>query len=390
MIDRLCASPGCVSAWVAGFVLLSMASVLQAAEVFEIEGDRGTRLRAESVARFDGPWAMTFLPNGALLVTEQSGRLWCVDAHGAKAAVTGVPEVAYGGQGGLGDIVLAPDFETSDRVYLSYAAREEDSVRQGAVVVSARLKTGAGQPRLTDIQEIWRQQPFVTGNGHYSHRMAFGPAGTPQAGYLFITSGERQKQSPAQSLETNLGKIVRLKANGDVPDDNPFAEKGGIARQFWSIGHRNLLGIAFDDRGQLWAQEMGPRHGDELNRIEPGANYGWPVVSEGDHYSGQAIPDHETRPEFMPPALAWVPAISPAGLAIYSGDMFPAWRGHALLGGLSSKALIRVDLGAAQPREAERYRWGERVREVEVGPEGALWVLEDNEGRLLRLTPAGA
>jgi len=185
-----------------------------------------------------------------------------------------------------------------------------------------------------------------------------------------------------------LGKVIRLNDDGSVPPDNPWQDKGELARTFWSMGHRNLLGLAFDAEGRLWNHEMGPRHGDELNLVEPGNNYGWPVVSYGDHYSGATIPDHDTRPEFAHPKAWWVPAISPAGLTIYSGDMFPDWKGDALIGGLSSQALVRVDIDGAQAKEAARYEWGERVRETEQGPDGALWVLEDGSGgRLLRLTP---
>jgi glucose/arabinose dehydrogenase len=192
-------------------------------------------------------------------------------------------------------------------------------------------------------------------------------------------------------MQSNLGKIVRLNEDGSVPKDNPFADKGGVAAQVWSLGHRNVLGIAFDAQGRLWAQEMGPRGGDELNLIERGANYGYPVVSNGDHYDGRTIPDHNTRPEFKAPLVTWNPVISPAGLMFYSGRQFPQWQGSAFIGGLSSQAIIRVAIEGNRAREAERFPMGQRIREIEQGPDGALWVLEDERGgsggRLLKLTP---
>jgi glucose/arabinose dehydrogenase len=204
---------------------------------------------------------------------------------------------------------------------------------------------------------------------------------------LFITSGDRQKQDPAQDFDAALGKVIRLHDDGTVPSDNPWQDQGDLAKTFWTMGHRNLLGIAFDGAGRLWTHEMGPRHGDELNLIEPGGNYGWPEVSYGNHYSGRRIPDHPTRPEFVEPKAYWVPAISPSGLVIYDGAMFPDWQGDAFIGGLSSRALVHVDIDGDTAAEVERFEWNRRVREVEQGPDGALWVLEDRDGRLLKLTP---
>ena len=339
------------------------------------------------IAKFDEPWAMTFLPDGRLLVTEKRGELELFDPTTRRSTtIAGVPEVDYGGEGGFGDVVLHPDFEQNRLVYLSYAEAGDGNTR-GAAVARARLVLDtAGGGSLQDLAVVWRQVPKVTGRGHYGHRLAFGPDG-----YLFISSGERQKFDPAQDMNANLGKIVRLNDDGSVPADNPFTSDGGVSAQIWTLGHRNPLGLAFDASGRLWNHEMGPRGGDELNLVLKGENYGYPVVSNGDHYDGRPIPDHDTRPEFAAPVITWTPVISPAGFVIYSGSEFPDWQGDGFIGGLSSKSLVRVEFDGTRAREAERYAMRQRIREVEQGPDGALWLLEDGSGgRLLRLTSRGA
>lgn len=341
---------------------------------------------ATEFARFDEPWAMTFLPDGSLLVTEKRGRLQHFDITGKQAhEISGGPKVAYGGQGGFGDVVAHPDFASNQLVYLSYAEEGSNDTR-GAAVARAKLvldETGGGT--LQDLSVIWRQEAKVSGGGHYGHRIAFGPDGK-----LWITSSERQKFDPAQDMASNLGKLVRLNDDGSVPADNPFASQGGVAAQVWTLGHRNMLGIAFDAGGKLWVHEMGPAGGDELNLIERGSNYGYPIVSNGNHYDGRPIPDHDTRPEFAAPKVTWNPVISPAGFVIYSGDLFPQWTGSGFIGGLSSQALVRVAFDGDNAREAERFDMGARIREVEQGPDGALWILEDGkDGKLLKLTPNG-
>lgn len=369
--------------------LLTSALASSATAAFTIEGTKGNVLNATIVAEFNSPWAMTFLPNGQMLVTTKPGKLWLVNSDGSRQAVRGLPEIEVGGQGGLGDVVPHPDFADNNLVYLSMVQSPNGSRTSGAVVIRAELSLG-DRPRLTNRKTIWRQSPTTTGRGHFSHRIAFGPKGSDQEGKLFITSGDRQKQSPAQDWKQALGKIIRLNMDGSVPADNPYQDKGNLAKSFWSTGHRNLLGIAFDGANRLWAHEMGPKHGDELNLIVAGENYGWPIVSNGDQYSGVEIPDHDTRPDFAAPKAYWVPSIAPSGLVIYSGDQFPTFKGDAFIGGLVSKALVRVDLDGTNAAEAERFRWGKRIREVEQGPDGAIWVLEDRSGgRLLKLGPAG-
>ncbi|MEM7739245.1 MAG: PQQ-dependent sugar dehydrogenase [Pseudomonadota bacterium] len=344
----------------------------------------------EIIADLDHPWAMTFMPDGRLLVTEKAGSLLIVTQEGEVAAtISGVPAVDFGGQGGLGDVIIAPDFAATGTIYLSYV-EEGRRGRRGAAVAMATLDAAAGS--LSNVEVIWRQEPKTTGRGHFGHRLAFSPDGQ----HLFISSGDRQKFNPAQSDRMNLGKILRLNPDGSIPEDNPFFDQGGVMAEVWTLGMRNPLGLAFDADGTLWEIEMGPLHGDEFQRIERGENYGYPIVSNGDHYSGREIPDHDTRPEFRAPDTYWVPAISPSSLMIYQSDVFPGWNGSALIGGLSSEALVRVAFdceGETGPIcEVERFAMDARIREVEQGPNGHVWLFEDGgedggEGRLLKLTP---
>ena len=365
-------------------------------ESFEITGSDGVVLNAEPLEVFENPWAMTFLTDGYALVTEQGGTLWMLNTDGTKHSIVGnTPVVTMRGQGGLGDIVVHPDFAENGQIFISYVEYDPaNDELNGAVVERAELGLVEDEYQLMDRTVIWRQAPKMRGYGHYSHRMAFAPDGS-----LFITSGDRQHFTPSQNMSMNLGKTIRIDTNGNALPDNPFYGEGGVADTIWSLGHRNLLGIDFDADGGLWTQEMGPRHGDELNRIYPAENYGYPVVSEGDHYDGTEISDHAEIPVYSAPVVSWAPAISPSGLIVYKDDLFADWTGDIFIGGLSSRARVRVEVNEEMtPRgttrtsgeEAGRYEWEERVREVEAGPDGAIYILEDEEGgRLLRLTPAG-
>ncbi|NND82074.1 MAG: PQQ-dependent sugar dehydrogenase [Gammaproteobacteria bacterium] len=359
---------------IAASILVSSAAVAEDTEL---------PFKVTPVATFNEPWAMTFMPDGKMLVTEKRGRLYIVTQDGEVGPYFDeVPNVDYRGQGGLGDVIVHPEFEKNQLVYLSYAESGMGNTR-GAAVARGRIQVpDRGRPYLTDVEVIWRQIPKMTDDGHYGHRMAF-----DKDGYLFISSGDRQKFDPAQHMTGTVGKIVRLHDDGSVPDDNPFAEDGDITEQIWSIGHRNPLGLAFDAKGRLWNTEMGPLHGDELNLVKAGKNYGYPIVSNGDHYSGEPIPDHDTRPEFEAPKVSWTPTIAPAELIFYSGNMFPELKGSALIAGLASRAIIRVEVDGESAREVERFKFDNRIREIEQGPDGSLWVLEDKDGgRLLQLT----
>lgn len=347
------------------------------------------------VTSFDEPWSMAFLPDGRILVAEKKGRLMLVGQDGQSfGSVGGMPDVDYGGQGGFGDVVLHPAFAENGLVYLSYVEGAAGGKRGAAVARGVLTLTGRGGS-ISRLEVIWRQYPKMVGFGHYGHRIAF-----DADGYLWISSGDRQKFTPAQDMQSNLGKILRLHDDGSVPADNPFVDyhdndafvdDEGVYPEIWTLGHRNPLGMTFDLDGRLWVAEMGPAGGDELNLIKRGANYGYPIVSNGDHYDGRPIPDHDTRPEFEAPLITWTPVISPGQLMVYSGDAFPEWRGNLLAAGLSSQAIVRIELDGDTAVEAGRYPMGARIRSVVQGPDGALWVLEDerndSQGRLLKLMP---
>ncbi|MCK8641932.1 PQQ-dependent sugar dehydrogenase [Acinetobacter schindleri] len=337
--------------------------------------------KVNNIAEFNEPWAIAPLKDGRLLVTERKGRLYLFDPETKKKTeIKGIPKVAYGGQGGLGDVALHPDFANNPWIYLSYA--EQGQGGYGAVVIRGKLDLKQSAPQLTQIEKIWTQIPKFSGQGHYAHRIVFGPDGK-----LWISSGERQQFDPAQDMKSNAGKIIRLNDDGSIPADNPFMNQGEIAQQVWSLGHRNPLGMAFDPKGQLWVIEMGPKGGDELNKIIKAKNYGYPLVSNGDHYDGKPIPDHSTRPEFEAPVLDWTPVISPSDLNFYTGKMFPQWQNKAIASGLSSKAIIIIDTMQQPAKEVQRLDMKARIRGAVQAQDGGIWVIEDGpQARLLKLT----
>jgi glucose/arabinose dehydrogenase len=338
------------------------------------------------VAEFSTPWAMAFLPGSGVpltnmaLLTEKEGRLWLVDvASGKRTPVSGAPKVVVAGQGGLGDVVPHPDFAGNQRVYLSFVEAGPNGTSGAAVGYGRLLFAGAAVPggpvnaTIDGFKVIWRQQPKVNGDVHFSHRIAFAPDGT-----LFVSSGERFKFTPAQDPNSDLGKIIHMTDEGQR-----------IGGRFYTLGHRNVLGLSIAPDGRLWASEMGPMGGDEVNLILPGMNYGWPKVSNGSHYDGRDIPDHKAGDGFEAPKIWWNPSISPGSLMIYTGDKFPQWKGDALVGALSGEALIRIDIEGDTARKAEEWPMGARIRAVDQGPDGSVYLLEDGPsgGRLLRLNP---
>ena len=389
-----------------GFTLLAQGQTTSAPPPDVVSSSAGN-IRIERLATLEYPWGMALLPDGRLLITEKPGRLRIWTNGKLSEPIQGVPKVVYnrpGEQGGLLDVEIDPDFARNGLVYLSYVEAAEqqpsdlaetgdfrfgngidlsDNILRGGAVARGRLDGN----QLRDVQVIWRQVPKTVGRGHFGNRIIFAPDGK-----LFITSGERMRFDPAQSLASNLGKVVRINRDGSIPNDNPFVGKEGARGDIWSYGHRNILAAAIDPAsGRLWAVEMGPLGGDELNLIEPGKNYGWPFVSNGDNYSGPMIPDHPTRREFQAPVRSWTPVISPSGAIFYTGSLFTGWRGSMLVGGLSSQALIRLALDGERVAIEERINMKRRIRDVIQTADGAILVIVDaKSGDLLRLTPAAA
>ncbi len=369
--------------------MLASCALAQSGETAKISAEEAG-YTIEEMGSFNRPWAIEFLPGTeTLAITEKSGTLKLMKTgSGETTTVTGVPEVAYGGQGGLGDIAFLEseaDRDDGRTIYLSWAEAGADEGTYGAVVGKGLLtcveETDACA--ISDLAVIWRQAPKVKGRGHYSHRIQVSPDGQ----YLFIASGDRQKQKPAQDLSNTMGSIVRLNLDGTPAVDNPFADKDGVTPQIWSYGHRNILGMDFAPDGRLWEVEHGPAGGDELNLVKREANYGWPTRSNGDNYNGVDIPDHTADDGFSKPAVHWTPVIAPGDMIIYSGNMFGPWKGDALIAGLRSEALVRVEIDGESAVEVGRYEVGGRLRSLEQGPDGSIWIAEDGEdGRILKLT----
>jgi glucose/arabinose dehydrogenase len=326
------------------------------------------------------PWGMAFLPDGRMLVTERPGRLRLVATDGTLSEpLQGVPEVYASGQGGLLDVALDPDFKTNKLVYLTYAEPREGGA--GTAVARGVLSDKG----LDEVEVIFRQVPTIDGGNLFGSRLAFAPDDK-----LFVTLGERFQFGPAQDLSNDLGKIVRINPDGSIPDDNPFVGNKDARPEIWSYGHRNPQGAAIHpETGKLWETEFGPMGGDELNIPKAGSDYGWPVVSWGSHYDGTAIPKPPSHPEFADAIYHWNPVISPSGIAFYTGDAIPNWRGNLLIGGLSSEAIIRLTLDGETVEGEERLPMGTRIRDVAVGPDGAVYALTDEgDGKILRLSAA--
>ncbi|EKV29800.1 PQQ-dependent oxidoreductase, gdhB family [Caenispirillum salinarum AK4] len=326
----------------------------------------------EVATGLDTPWGMAFLPDGRMLVTELPGTLVIVSPDDAVSEpVDGTPEVFAQGQGGLMDVALDPDFAENQRVYLSFAEAGDDGVA-GTALGRGRLV----ENRIEDWEVIFRQEPKVEGPNHFGNRIVF-----DGEGHLFLALGERFKFQPAQDPSNTLGAIVRLNRDGTVPDDNPFAGRADAAAAIWSYGHRNIEAAAVHpDTGGLWIAEMGPLGGDELNRIEAGANYGWPVVSWGINYNGVDIPDPTAFPEFADAVHVWSPVRSPSGMIVYTGDLFSDWQGDILFGGLSAGGVERVELDGDTVTATEFLPLNTRIRDVEQGPDGAIYLLTNVKG----------
>jgi glucose/arabinose dehydrogenase len=365
---------------------LGFASIaLARGEAVTASTQQGTVRLVTVVDGLEHPWGIAFLPDGRALVTERPGRLRVVGADGALSEpLGGVPAVDAVKQGGLLDVALDPDFASNGLVYLSYAEKRDGG--NGTTVARGRL----GERGLEAVEVIFRQQPAVDSGHHFGSRLVFA-----RDGRLFVTLGERNSaRAKAQTLDNHLGKVVRIERDGRVPPDNPFVGRAGALPEIWSYGHRNIQGAALHPTtGELWTNEHGPKGGDELNLDLPGLNYGWPKVSYGVEYSGATISESGTAPGIEAPVHHWVPSIATSGLLFYTGERFPEWRGSAFVGGLSSKQVARLEMDGNRVVREERLLEGvvkERVRDVEQGPDGLIYLLTDEaKGRLLRIEPGG-
>lgn len=380
----------------------------------EQKGDPNLPFKMEQVTTLNLPWKIAFLPDGRMLITEKVGGMQLVTQQGEKTPVANVPAVLYRGQGGMLGVFLSPHYAKDHSVYLTYS--EPGDGGSSLALAKARLALTKDSASLEGLKVIWRDGERGDG-GQFGAQVAFSPDGR----YLFLSSGDRQRMTPAQDPNQPLGKILRLTLDGKPAKGNPMAGKTGsptvpvidppqnteaaktapVVRTYkfpgpnltpaetWTMGHRTPYGLAFAPDGRLWELEHGPKGGDELNLIEPGKNYGWPLVSYATNYDGVPIPSPDTRPDLTKPVIYWTPVIAPGSLTFYNGQMFPQWKGSALIGGLATRTLNRITFdgkGGAKP--AERWDVGHRIRDVEVAPDGAVWLLEDSRtGGVFRVTP---
>ena len=395
-----------------------MATAASAAHAQVNLGDQkpeaGLPFTMTQVASFNLPWRLAFLPDGRMLITEKVGPVWLVTQGGQKTPVANAPKVVWKGQGGMLGVFVSPHYAQDHFVYLTYS-EPQDAGGSSLALARAKLTLGKDSASLDNLQVIWRDGEGGEG-GQFGAQIAFAPDGKS----LFLTSGDRQRFTPAQDPNQPLGKVLHLTLDGKPAADNPMAGKTGapsvpvidpprdteaaktapVVRTYtfpgpnltpaetWSSGHRTPYGLAFAPDGRLWELEHGPRGGDELNLIEKGKNYGWPLVGEAPNYDGVPVPTPDTRPDLTKPVLYWTPVIAPGSLTFYKGKAFPQWDGSALIGGMATKTLNRIIVSGATAKSAERWDVGHRIRDVEVGPDGSLWLLEDaNPGGLFHVTP---
>ena len=364
-------------------LLLALATLLAGPAPAEIRQTEAGAVEIAAIATgFDVPWALDFLPGGGVLVTERDGRLVHLRPDGSRQIVSGTPDVWARGQGGLLDVMVPRDFAQSREIFLTYARPQPG----GAGTALARGRLAEAGDRLENLQLLWQLAPGSSGGRHFGSRVAEGPDG-----HLFVSVGDRGDRPSAQDAANENGAIVRLTRDGAVPADNPLVGQEGARPGIWSWGHRNPQGLAFDAAGRLWAIEHGARGGDEVNLIRKGRNYGWPVISYGRHYSGLPIGEGTAQPGMEQPAHYWDPSIAPSGMAFVGAGMFPAWEGDMMTGSLNSDFLSRLEVDGTDMREVERIATPEtrRVRDVAVGPDGAVWFLSEGNGALYRMVPAG-
>lgn len=365
--------------------VLILAPDVEAATFKTEKGDIAVNIVADGLAR---PWAIDFLPDNRMIVTERGGRMRIVSPDGKKSSgVKGLPGADVGGQGGLLDVAVHPGFAQNRLIYWSFS----EAGKGGNSTAVARGRLSADDKVLEDVKVIFSQKPKVRSNMHFGSRLVF-----DGKGHLFITLGERSAEKfrgQAQELNSHLGKVVRLMEDGSIPEDNPFVGKEGALPEIWSYGHRNPQAAAINPAtGALWEIEHGPKGGDEINLPEPGKNYGWPVVSYGVNYDGTPVGTGKSEaPGMENPIYQWTPVIAPSGMAFYAGDSFPQWKGNLFVGGLRAGALVRLELDGAKVTHEERLltELGMRIRDVAQGPDGALYVVTDaSDGQIIRISPA--
>jgi glucose/arabinose dehydrogenase len=368
----------------AGLAVLVSTSAFAQGQVFR---EPSGNLNVETIATgLANPWALAFLPDGRLLVTERAGRMRIVTRDGKLSPrIEGLPPILVRGQGGLLDVVLDRNYAQNKVIYFCFS----DPVDGGGRTSLARAKLADGEaPKLGELKVIFRQEGPLSSGNHYGCRIVQMPDDT-----LFLTMGDHYgPRDDAQNLGNHIGKIVRIRPDGSVPPDNPFVNRAGAKPEIWSYGHRNSQGAAINPAsGRMWMHEHGPRGGDEINIPQAGKNYGWPVIGYGIDYGGSRIHESTHKAGMEQPIIQWTPVIAPSGMAFYSGDLFPQWKGNLFIGGLATRILVRLELNGDKIVKEERLlgNMSERIRDVRNGPDGAIWLLTDNTaGRILRVTPA--
>lgn len=369
------------------FILTSFLSLsfFMPGDIFaQVVTSQQEKFRVETVT--DGlsyPWSVAFLPGGDFLVTERDGKLWRIGKAGKKTEIAGIPEVQAQGQGGLLEIALSPDFEKDSLIYLSYAGGTRFSFNTELATARLDLKNHT----LSDLKVIFKAEPKISGGNHFGGKILFLDDGT-----LLLTLGERNRKEKAQETDHHLGKIVRLNRDGTVPEDNPFTGKEGFRPETYTYGNRNVQGIALQPgTGRIWEHEHGPKGGDEVNILKPGANYGWPAITYGVNYTGFKITDKTEAPGMEQPVIHWTPSIAPSGMTFYDGDRFPQWKGDIFVGALAGTHLRRLEVRDDKiiAQEVLLADMEERIRDVRTGPDGYIYLLTDShDGRLIRLSPA--
>lgn len=360
-------------------LLISIANLLPGQAAYSMESSVGKLQLTAMVNGLKAPWAFAFLPNGDILITEKRGNLLYVNANGKRHRVQGLPSVHVQGQGGLLDVIVARDFVSSRRIFVSFVTKQSGGA--GTAVLSAVLSKDGR--KLENVSRIFEMNAGSSGGRHFGSRLV-----QANDGNLFVTVGERGDRPAAQEISRHEGSVVRISTEGKAPQGNPFLGKDTAQPEIWSFGHRNPQGLALDLKGGLWAVEHGAKGGDEINRIIKGRNYGWPTISFGTHYSGAKIGIGTEQQGMEQPAFYWDPSIAPSGMMIYSGKLWPQWRGHFFVGSLKLDFISRLAGVPLQERERLSGAQTKRVRDVREGPNGGIWFLSEDKGTLYRITPA--